>query len=125
MMTTVETDRLILRNFVAGDWRDLQKMIVRYQETKFAKYDHEWPTASEKIQEIIAWFANGDRYLAICLKTTGVLIGFIAINQREEEDGRIHNLGYIFHPDYHGQGYAAEGCRSAMDYIFSQLEATR
>ena len=35
----------------------------------------------------------------------------------------MHNLGYVFHPDYHGQGYAVESCRAAMAHVFGQLAA--
>jgi RimJ/RimL family protein N-acetyltransferase len=122
-MVTIETDRLAIRNFGADDWQGLQEMIVKYQESEYARYDHEWPTATEEIKSAVEWFAGGDSYLAVCLKTTGKLIGFIAIGRREEREGRVHNLGYIFHPDYHGQGYAMEGCQAAMDYVFGQLAA--
>ena len=37
----------------------------------------------------------------------------------------MHNLGYVFHPDYHGQGYALEGCRKIVDYVFDELLANR
>ena len=50
-------------------------------------------------------------------------MGLIAINRRQEQVGRVYNLGYVFHPSYHGQGYATEGCRAAMDYVFEQLAA--
>ena len=35
-----------------------------------------WPTGTAEIQGIVAWFARGDDYLAVCLKSTGKLIGF-------------------------------------------------
>jgi len=122
-MIAIETDRLVIRNFDTDDWQDLQEMIVKYQESKYARYDHKWPTATEEIKGIVTWFADGDSFLAVCLKRTSTLIGFIAINRREEQDGQVHNLGFIFHPDYHGQGYASEGCQGAINYVFGQLRA--
>ena len=122
-MMTRETARLIIRNFGADDWQDLQEMIVKYQETEYAKYEPTWPTASQDIKGIVKWFADGDSYLAVCLKVTGKLIGFIAIDRRDNDEGRVHNLGYIFHPDYAGQGYATEGCRTVMRYLFDELTA--
>jgi RimJ/RimL family protein N-acetyltransferase len=35
----------------------------------------------------------------------------------------VHNLGYVFHPGYHGHGYATEACRAAIDHVFDQLAA--
>jgi RimJ/RimL family protein N-acetyltransferase len=57
------------------------------------------------------------------LKETGLPIGLLAIDLREDGEGQVHNLGYIFHPDYHGQGFAFEGCRAVMHYLFDQLRA--
>lgn len=122
-MISKKTNRLVLRNFQADDWQELQNIIVRYQESEYAQYDHEWPTAPQKIKEIIAWFAAGDSYLAVCLETTRKLIGLIAIDRREAQVARVHNLGFIFHPSYQGQGYASESCRAAIHYVFTELSA--
>jgi ribosomal-protein-alanine N-acetyltransferase len=124
-MTTTETDRLIIRNFYADDWRDLQEMVIKYQESEYAKYDHKWPAATAEIKGIVEWFADGDNYLVVCLRTTGKLIGFIALNPGEEEGGVEYNLGYVFHTDYHGKGYATEGCRAVLDHAFGPLAADR
>jgi len=124
-MKPMETDRLVIRHFNVGDWHDLQEMIIQYEASEYAKYDHEWPTSTEEIKRITEWFADGDSYLAVCLKTTRKLIGYIALNQGEKEDGLEFNLGYCFNSDYHGKGYATEGCRAVIDYAFGQLAADR
>jgi RimJ/RimL family protein N-acetyltransferase len=124
-MTALETDRLAIRNFHADDWCDLQEMILQYQASEYAQYDHQWPTSTDEIKGIAAWFAEGDSYLAVCLKTTGKLIGFIALNPHEEQDDVAFGLGYVFNADYHGKGYATEGCRAVLDYAFGRLGADR
>jgi ribosomal-protein-alanine N-acetyltransferase len=123
-MTTLETERLLIRNFGSGDWKALHEIISQYESSELAAYDQRWPTSPEEIKSITEWFASGDNYLAVCLKTTGRLAGFVAIN-REQEDDRTFNLGYIFHPDYRGQGYATEGCRAVLAHAFDQLQARR
>jgi RimJ/RimL family protein N-acetyltransferase len=64
-----------------------------------------------------------DEYLCTCLKAAGTLIGFLAIQRRKDQEGKVLSLGYIFHPAYQGQGYALEGCRSMLDYVFNELKA--
>ncbi len=128
-MTTLETERLIIRNFKADDWQDLQEMAVKYQASEYAQYDHKWPTDAEEVQGIAEWFAGDDDYLAVCLRATGKLIGFIALKSDEDklatEGGGEFSLGYVFNPVYHGHGYATEGCQAILDYAFGSLGAER
>ena len=122
-MITLETDRLTIRNFGTDDWQDLQELAIQYQASEWAEYEAPWPTSTEEVKGMIDWFVHGDDYLAVCLKATGKLIGLVAIERRQDQEGVVHNLGYVFHPGYHGHGYATEGCRAAVEYVFDQLAA--
>ncbi len=124
-MITLETDRLIIRNFRPDDWQELQELAIEYRASQWAQYEEPWPTSEEEVKSMAAWFGNGDGYLAVCLKSTGKLIGLVAIERREEQEGCVHNLGYVFHPGYHGQGFATESCRAALGYVFDTLAAER
>lgn len=123
-MIKLDTDRLIIKNFDSDDWQDLQELAVQYQASEWAKYEDPWPTATEKVKGMAKFFASGDDFLAVSLKETGKLIGLIAIEQRKELEERVHNLGYVFHPGYYGQGYATEGCQAVMVYLFKQVGIT-
>lgn len=124
-MTHIETERLIIRNFAADDWRDVQRMAIDYSASEYAKYDHPWPTDDEGIQGATNWFASGDGYLAVCLRSGGQYIGLLALHPRDESDLTVYNLGYILHSDYHGHGYATEACRAALSHAFVKLGAER
>lgn len=122
-MVHIETERLIVRNFLPGDWHDFQEVIRRYQASESAKYEDSWPTGDEDIRGIVSWFSSGDSYLAVCIKDGGEIIGLVAVERREDCKGRVHNLGYIFDPRRQGSGYATEACRAAMAWVFDQLRA--
>jgi ribosomal-protein-alanine N-acetyltransferase len=124
-MTSMETERLIIRNFDSDDWQALQEMIIQYESSEYAVYDHKWPTSAEEIKGVAEWFAGGDRFLAVCLKETGRFIGFISLNKKGKEDCQEFSLGYVFNFNYHGKGYATEGCRAIIDHAFSRLGADR
>lgn len=124
-MTRIETDRLVIRNFFPEDWRDLHEMIVNYQASEVAQYDHQWPTSQEEIKGVAEWFSGGDRFLAVCLNSTGRLIGFVSLNPEDAEGETVCGLGYVFNSDYHGQGYASEACRAARQHAFDELNADR
>ena len=117
-MNSLHTDRLIIRNFQPDDWQDLQELVVQYQASEWAKYEDPWPTGTEEVKGMAKFFASGDDFLAVIRRDTGKLIGLIAIERRKEQEERVHNLGYVFHPGYYGQGYATEGCRTVMTYLF-------
>jgi RimJ/RimL family protein N-acetyltransferase len=122
-MKPVETDRLTIRNFVPEDWRDLLEVAVNYQASDYAKYDHKWPTDEQGVRGMANWFSKGERFVAVCLKSTGKLIGMISINPKEP--GVEYGFGYVFHADYQGQGYASEACRTTVDHVFETLGAQR
>jgi [ribosomal protein S5]-alanine N-acetyltransferase len=130
-MITLETGRLLIRNFSPDDWPALQALAVAYRAHPFAQYEDPWPTSDAEVQGMARWFAGGDGYLASCLKAGGQatgpargrVIALVAIERREGQPGAVHNLGYVFHPAYHGQGYATEACRAALRYLFEQAGA--
>lgn len=123
IVTTIETERLAIRNFKASDWEDLHRMIAQYEASEFAAYDQQWPTAPVDIKGVAEWFASGDSFLAVCLKDTGRFIGFVSLNPEQKEAVREYNLGYIFNFDYHGKGYATEACRAVVAHAFGALQA--
>jgi [ribosomal protein S5]-alanine N-acetyltransferase len=124
-MILIETERLVMRNFQHDDAGALHRIIVQKEASPYAAYDYPWPTDAEKIREITDWFAGGDRYLAVCLKSSQQVIGFIGLNPGEDEITAEYDLGYSFDFDYHGQGYASEACRAVIDYAFQSLQAER
>ena len=116
------TERLVIRNFVPDDWEALREMILQYESSEYAAYDHQWPTSEEEIRDVAGMFTKGDSFFVVCLKGEE-FIGFVALNGTDVE--REFDLGYCFNFRYHGKGYATEACRAIIDYAFSRLAAVR
>jgi RimJ/RimL family protein N-acetyltransferase len=121
----METDRLVIRNFEYDDWEALREMILQYQSSEYAVYDHRWPISEQEIKKITDWFACGDRYFAVCLKDAGRFVGFVSLIQAQDNEEPEFDLGYCINFDYHRKGYATEACRAMIGYAFERLHATR
>ncbi len=123
MTLTLQTDRLLLRNFRSEDAPALRQSVLHYQATPYAAYDHPWPTSEAEIAGVAAWFASADQYLAVCRRDTGLYLGFVCLNPDESAGGPTYNLGYIFDSEYQGHGYAGEACRAMLAHAFRDLDA--
>lgn len=112
----LRTERLIIRCIQPEDWKAVQSIWQDFAQSSFARYDVPHDTADEAVRTRIArWagFSGSTEHLffAVCLEHR--LIGYIAFNQRENG----HEIGYCFHSDAHGKGYAKESHLVLFDYL--------
>jgi len=122
-MVELKTDRLVIRNFVYEDWKDLQEIALDKEASEYAVYDHPFPTSEQEVKGITEWFAKGDHFLAVQETAVNKVIGYIALNGGG--NGSEMDLGYCFHSLYQGKGYATEACTAVIHYAFDILKAER
>ena len=116
MSIDIRTKRLLLRSFVASDWRDLLEIAVDKAASPYAIYDHQFPTSETEVKRITGWFATRSDFLAICEPSVDRVIGYIHLGS---ENPTERDLGYTLHSTYWGKGHAAEACTAAIDHAFS------
>lgn len=119
----IQTKRLIINNFAQDDWKALKEIILQYESSPYAVYDHQWPTSDDEIKGIVEWFASEDSFLAVRLKKSDMLIGYVSLSGLEKS-GEF-NIGYCFNFKFHNKGYATESCQALIDYAFMNLKAER
>ena len=122
-MLAKSTERLNIRNFTAEDAIGLHAIILGYNASPYASYDHQWPTELNEIKKVTEWFASASDYLAVCLKDEGALIGLITLNPGSDPNGNAYHLGYIFDFNHHGHGYATEACSALITDTFDNTDA--
>lgn len=110
------TRRLTVRRVEAEDWRAIQAIWERQEQSPYARYDRPNDTGDEAVRARIAkWssFAGSREHLffAVCLE--GAVIGYVVFHAREEG----FETGYCFHDAYHGKGYAGESISVLMDEL--------
>ncbi len=127
-MTSLVTDRLLLREFVEKDWR----AVLAYQsDARYLKYYPRTRRTAEQVRDFVRGFIEwqGERprtkyQLAIVLRTEGQLIGTCGIRM-ETADFRRANIGYEIAPTYWGKGYATEAARAIVAFGFGELRLHR
>jgi RimJ/RimL family protein N-acetyltransferase len=125
----IETSRLRLRPFVAGD---LDALFAYQSRNDVTQHLYWGPRSRDEVQEAFegkiaatAIRAEGD-FLALAaeLASTGEIVGDVVLGLVSEEH-RTGELGYIVHPDHHGHGYATEAARAVLRVAFEGLRLHR
>lgn len=121
-VTTMETERLVIRRFRAEDREDLYDYLSRPEAVRFEPYD---VYGRDAAAEEAARRSQSTAFWAVCLKATGKLIGNVYFERYGSEEFMTWEIGYVFNPDYWGKGYATEACVRVMDHAFRNLRARR
>ena len=111
----IQTQRMIIREFVAADWAGLQEILG--DEETMANCEPAYDP--EKTKAFLEAFCIGRKgAVAASHRSSGKLIGYILFN---EVEAGVYEMGWIFHRSFWGQGYAGEACRAVIDYAFGAL----
>ncbi len=130
-MTDLElrTDRLLLRPFREGDLDRLSAIQALPEVARFLYWE---PRSREETAAALAQ-RMGPRRLeadddavsfAVERREDGLLLGDVTIWLRSAEHRQVE-VGYVFHPDCGGHGYATEATRALVDFAFAELGAHR
>lgn len=116
---TIETPRLILRQYTIDDYNALYE-ILSDPET-MAHYPA--PFATERIRNWITWnLENYRKYgfglLAVTQKETGTFIGDCGLTLQNIDGEMLPEIGYHIHKKYWRQGYGSEAARAVRDWAF-------
>jgi RimJ/RimL family protein N-acetyltransferase len=125
----IETARLWLRPFQDEDLSDLYAF---HSCPEVARYLYWHPRSLAETKEVLArkqtqvsWTQEGSTLaLAVVLPERNRVIGEVSLvwTSQEHQQGEI---GFVFHPDYQGQGYASEAARALLTLGFEHLELHR
>ena len=125
----LETDRLRMRPFAISD---LYAVYAIYSRPDVARYlyeealtEDEASVAFEKKISMDAIRSEGDGLrLAVLLKATDELIGDLSLFR--QEGGNLQGeIGFVFHPDHQGHGYATEARLVVLRLAFEDLKLHR
>jgi RimJ/RimL family protein N-acetyltransferase len=121
----IETDRLLLRPYTDTDLDDLYAFRSRPDVVRFLYEEvqsrEEVAAALERRKKRGQLAKEGEGLVtAVELKGAGRVIGDVVLVWLSEEH-KQGEIGFIFHPDFHGKGYAAEAARVMLKLGFEDL----
>jgi ribosomal-protein-alanine N-acetyltransferase len=120
----LETERLILRDFVKEDWQ----RVLEYQSDPLYLRYYEWTERTpEAAQDFVGWFLDHQmqipriKYqLAVTLKSNHQLIGNCGIRM-DKANAFQADIGYELDPEHWNRGYATEAAHAIVDFGFSSF----
>ena len=121
----LETERLVLRPYVTGDFDALFAIQSRPDVARYLYWDprNEGEVRVSLEQKIasIRIRSEGDVLaLAIVPKESGALVGDVILRLVSEEH-RQGEIGFLVHPDHHGRGYATEASHAVLRIAFDEI----
>jgi len=124
----LETERLILRDFVQDYWG----CVLEYQSDPLYLHYYEWTERTPlAVQEFVGWFLDHQAQkprikfqLAIVLKSNNQLIGNCGIRM-DKANAFQADIGYELDPKYWDHGYATEAVHAIVDFGFSTFDLHR
>jgi len=124
----LETERLILRDFVKDDWH----AVLEYQtDPLYLRYNKWTERTPQAVQEFVGWFLDQqvqtpriEFQLAVVLRANNQLIGNCDVRMGKADDVEA-NIGYELDPQYWNYGYATEAAHAVVDFGFQHFGVHR
>jgi RimJ/RimL family protein N-acetyltransferase len=126
MKTILETDRLLLREFVMDDVEDFFRMVSDPDVTRYTGVGSKTLEEARKTLEerpLLDYRKHGYGRWAAVYKPTAKVIGFAGLKYLEDV-GEV-DLGYRFFKEHWGKGLATEASRAVLTYGVDTLQLQR
>lgn len=125
----IETERLRLRPFAMDD---LDGLAAIQSRPEVARYLYWEPRRRQEVEPALAKLIAATRIdgddqliaLAVERREDAALVGYVSIWLRSRRHRQVE-IGFVFHPDAQGRGYATEASRELLVLAFERLGAHR
>jgi ribosomal-protein-alanine N-acetyltransferase len=125
-MRILQTDRLLLREFVPGDIDALAAVISDPETMRFYPEPRDRAGVESWIERNRRRYRDdGHGLWAMVLKSSGELAGDCGLTRQNVDGVDEIEIGYHVRRDLWGQGLAPEAARACRDYGFERLGAER
>ena len=110
----MKTQRLTIRDVRPDDWKSIQEMWIIQACSPYAQYIYPKPLDDQQVYQMVKRWAEvqnpeDKRCVVVCL--TGKIIGYVTFKRKECD----YEIGYCFHLDFQGKGYAKESLSAILN----------
>jgi RimJ/RimL family protein N-acetyltransferase len=119
--TELRTRRLVLRRLRPSDGPGLHAYLSRPEAVRFEPYPVQDADACDRLA---ADRTDDPDFWAVCLGD-GTLVGHLWFSRCVPEAWGTWELGYVFHPDHWGRGYATEAAAAIVTACFTEWGGRR
>jgi [ribosomal protein S5]-alanine N-acetyltransferase len=117
----IQTERLLIRPFRLSDWPAVHTYTSDAEVMAFVP---EGQMTKEQTRQFVADNAGPNAtHHAVDILAENQLIGHMTFHPWYAP--RIYEIGWVFHPHYHGKGYATEAAAALLRYGFESLRVHR
>jgi [ribosomal protein S5]-alanine N-acetyltransferase len=125
-MSSLETERLILRPFREDDLDRLAELFANRDFMRFSLGPYTREQTAAFLDKIIGWQRTGlPSLFAVELKPDRPLLGYCGFFHHPPEVTNEVEIGYRLHPDYWNRGLMTEAARGVRDHAFRDLKLPR
>jgi RimJ/RimL family protein N-acetyltransferase len=121
----IETDRLRLRAPEPEDLAPLHAIMSREEVARWVYWE---PRSVEEVSRALDRQINQDRTkelaLVVELRETGEMVGHLTLSLGPPEHKQAE-IGFMFHPDQQGRGYATEAAHAVVTLAFETYDLHR
>jgi RimJ/RimL family protein N-acetyltransferase len=123
---TLQTERLVLREFVADDADALALVLSDPETMRYYPAPFDRARVEQWIDRNLHRYAeDGVGLWAMVLKSTGELIGDCGIIRQQVDGENLFEIGYHLRRDHWGQGLATEAALACREWAFANLKLER
>ncbi|KFF60228.1 hypothetical protein JF66_05840 [Cryobacterium sp. MLB-32] len=128
----IRTERLLLRPLTEADAADVFEYQSRPDIVRYLPWpvrDREESREHTLKRSGFTHLRNDDDALILAAELPGEagggrVIGDLSVFLRSVQNRQVA-LGWVFHPDFHGRGFATEAARAALGFAFTEIGAHR
>lgn len=118
-MLNIENEYYLIRNFKLDDYEQLFDYLSREEVYLFEPGQ---PISLEEARKLAEQRAAENHFFAVIDKLSNRLIGHFSFFQVEPFYVNTYEIGFIFHPDYQGQGHATRAAQAFITHWLAQKQ---